>query len=312
VYTQPGEVVEPGVPRSLIGPGYAFDSSGNGGRRAAFARWITSARHPLLARVTANRVWQYHWGAGIVATAENLGASGDRPSHRELLDFLAAWFVESGWSHKALHRLIVTSATYRQVSTYREEAAARDPENRLWWRRSIRRLDAEAIRDSMLAVGGLLDETQGGPYVPTQRASGAVIVDADRPGARRRSVYLQHRRTQQLTMLSTFDAQPIVANCTRRGTSAVPLQSLELLNSRLAVDCAQHFASRLLGSQRDRIENAFLLALGRLPGAEERLAAARFLDRQQAVYGGGEEAAEPVWADFCQMILASNAFLYVE
>jgi hypothetical protein len=232
------------------------------------------------------------------------------------LDFLAAWLVDHGWSQKALHRLITTSATYRQSSTYREELATRDPENRLLWRWSVRRLDAEAIRDSMLAVAGSLERTLGGPYIPTQRVDGMVMLDPAHHGSRRRSVYLQHRRTQPLTMLATFDAQPIISNCTRRSSSAVPLQSLALLNSPFVRDCAQQLAWRVLAGgwggadlEREPIDRAFVLALGRAPTIEERIASQRFLKQQDIVYDGRTDREARVWADFCQMILAANLFL---
>jgi hypothetical protein len=312
VYTQPGPVVEPGVPQALAGSGYAYELSAKADRRLAAAGWITSPRHPLLARVTVNRIWQQHFGAGLVTTSENLGASGEQPSHPELLDFLAAWFVEKGWSRKALHRLIVTSATYCQLSTPRREAIAADPDNRLLWRWSIRRLDAEAIRDSMLAVGGLLDRSRGGAYVPTRTSKGKTVIATGEAGARRRSVYVQHRRTQPLTMLVNFDAHPIISNRTRRSNSTVPLQSLALLNSRFARDCAQQFAAQLPRTAGNRITTAFEMAIGRPPRERERVAAQRFLRRQHEVYSGHEESPDETWTDFCQMILASNVFLYVE
>ena len=312
VYTKPGDAVKPGVPVSIVGEGYAYEMKTPGGRRGALARWITSPRHPLLARVTANRVWQDHFGAGIVRTPENLGNGGLPPSHPALLTWLAARFVEDGWSLKALHRLILTSATYRQASGLRKDPYAADPENRLRWRGSLRRLDAESVRDGMLAVSGLLDRRRGGPYVPTKRWNGTVIVDRKDPGARRRSVYLQHRRTQQLTMLNTFDAPPIISNCTQRTSSTVPLQSLALLNSAFARDCAKGFATRIRKRETDPIRRAFRLAIGRPPTKRERAAAERFLAKQKEIYAGRKDAEARARTDFCQMLLASSAFLYIE
>ena len=196
----------------------------------------------LLARVTVNRIWQHHFGVGLAASTDNLGYSGAAPSHRELLDALAAQFIEQGWSTKALHRQILFSSAYRQTSESHEKGVGIDPDNRLLWRFPLRRLDAESIRDAMLAVAGELDLQPGGPYVPTTRtAEGEVVVDESLPGARRRSLYLQQRRTQVLTMLDLYDAPSIVTNCTRRSRTAMPLQALSALNSSFAVARAQAF-----------------------------------------------------------------------
>jgi hypothetical protein len=322
-HNAPGPEVQPGVPAAFCTPenAYRIDPRPAGrissGRRTAFARWLTSPTNPLLARVMINRIWQHHFGVGIVATSNNLGQSGARPSHPELLDYLAAEFIRSGWSIKAIHRLILKSAVYKQSSALREEAHEIDPENRLLWRYPLRRLDAEAIRDAMLAVAGELDCHMGGPYVPTQRLSeGNVEVDESRPDARRRSVYLQQRRTQVATLLELFDAPAVVSNCTFRNTSTVPLQSLALLNSHFARARAQTFAARLEReagqSTEPRITTSFRLACGRDPGSEERAAAERFLAAQQKLYKEYKDGNDGAWVDYCQMVLASNAFLYVE
>jgi hypothetical protein len=287
------------------------------GRRTAFARWVTSPENPLFARVMVNRIWQHHFGVGLVATSANLGQSGARPSHPELLDYLATEFVHSGWSIKALHRLILKSAVYRQASTIRDDAFAVDPENRLLWHFPLRRLDAEAVRDAMLSVAGQLDLTLYGPYVPTHRLpEGNVEVDEQDPHARRRSVYLQQRRTQVTTLLELFDAPSVVANCTYRPSSTVPLQSLALLNSHFARARAKALAARLereAGADKgQRITLAFRLAWGRDPLPEERATAERFLAVQRPIYAAGPDGDRGAWADFCQMVLASNAFLYVE
>ncbi len=303
VYIQPGDEVPPGVPAFLGGE---FKP---GPRRTALANWITSPANPLFARVTVNRVWQHHFGVGLAATPENLGASGDLPSHPELVDYLAAEFVASGWSLKALHRLVLASATFRQSSAARARELARDPENRLLWRWSLRRLDAESIRDGMLALGGILDPARGGPYVPTKRTEAAVVIDPQAPGARRRSVYLQQRRTQILTFLGTFDAPAIVFNCTRRSSSTVPLQSLALLNSEFSLSCARGFAER---ARKEGVGFAFLAAAGRPPDEVRARQAEEFLRSQREIYAGRKDADARAWTDFAQALLASNAFLYVE
>src|SRR5205807_2652844 len=181
----------------------------------------------------------------------------------------------------------------------------------------LRRLDAEALRDAMLSASGELDPKQGGPYVPTVRSEeGSVIVDEKANGAHRRSVYLQQRRTQVPTLLELFDAPSVVTNCGKRTTSTVPLQSLALLNSDFARARAASFASRLekeAGAEEvKRIALAFRLSCGRLPSAEESSACTHFLATQRTVYTKEKDSEQRVWTDFCQMILAGNAFLYVE
>jgi hypothetical protein len=323
----PGPEVQPGVPAALCTSGNTYRLAPEGrrnadsrrvstGRRSAFARWVASPRNPLFARVLANRVWQHHFGKGIVATADNLGKSGAAPSHPELLDYLAGEFIRRGWSIKALHRLIVNSAVYRQASAPRPGGLRADPDDRLLWRYPLRRLDAEAVRDAMLAVSGELDRRAFGPYVPTRRTEEGSVVEAQADGARRRSVYLQQRRTQVLTMLELFDAPALVTNCTARNTSTVPLQSLALLNSDFARARARTFARRLeaeSGPGADkRVALAFRLAWGRDPTAAERSASRRFVAAQQTLYGKDKDSAGRAWTDFCQMLLAANAFLYVE
>jgi hypothetical protein len=311
------------VPAALCTPtnGYRLETeSPNGtstGRRSALARWITSPDHPLFARVMVNRIWQHHFGAGLVATPDNLGQSGARASHPELLDYLATEFIRAGWSVKAMHRLILRSAVYRQTSAFREDGFQADPDNRLLWRFPLRRLDAEALRDAMLAVAGELDPRLGGPYVPTRRtAGGTVEVDEHHGGARRRSVYLQQRRTQTVTMLELFDTPAMTPSCGIRNPSTVPLQSLALLNSAFARQRARAFASRLdheAGAEAGkRIHLAFRLAASRGPRAPELAAAQRFLETQQTLDAGEKDGPQRAWIDFCQMILASNMFLYVE
>lgn len=325
-HTAPGEEVGPGVPAALstsenayrIEPvtGETADKRGSG-RRLALARWLTLPQHPLLARVFVNRVWQHHFGVGIVETPDNFGVSGAAPSHEALLDWLAAEFVQEGWSIKHLHRLVVQSSTYRQSSAMRTECHAGEPANRLLWRFPLRRLDAEALRDSMLFVAGDLDLRMFGPYVPTQRSGeGLVAADEKHPGARRRSIYLQQRRTQTDSLLDLFDAPALVTTCGQRGSSTIPLQSLALLNSTFSIERAASLAARLSAEAGEndaaRIERAFQIACSRVPAAAELAASEKFLAHQRQTYGDKPDTPARVWADFCQMILASNAFLYVE
>jgi hypothetical protein len=333
-----GVLVEPGFPEVLQpeGVGGAFagtvggaDAAGaSSGRRLALARWLTSAAHPLTARVHVNRIWHHHFGRGIVATAGNFGRSGSPPSHPELLDWLAVDFVEHGWSTKRLHRQIMLSTAYRQASrrpaTGDDGAAAGeriDPDNRLLWRMNMRRLEAEIVRDAILAVSGGLDRSMGGPPVPiTTPADGLSEAKAEPTPTSpfRRSLYLLARRVYPLKFLELFDAPIMAVNCTERVTSATPLQSLALLNSAFVLAEAERMATLVArGGDADapaRIDRAYRLAYCRPPSAGEVARGTAFLTAQAADHvaaGRGPDEAEAL-ADFCQMLLASNEFLHVE
>jgi hypothetical protein len=326
VYRDAGPAVSPGPPAVLADPDNPFvpqsraKSSHSTGRRLAFAQWLTRAGSrpaALLARVTVNRLWQHHFGTGLVPTPENLGYSGAPPSHPALLEYLSYELVRSAWRAKPLHRLIVTSAMYRQSNRPTPDALRVDPDNRLLSRYPSRRLDAEAIRDAMLSTTGELDGRMGGRYIATQvNATAEVIIDETAEGPHRRSVYLQQRRTQTLSLLDVFDAPSIVTNCTRRTTSTMPLQSLSLLNSEFVVQRAAALARRTAEAARpsptSRLDLAFRLALGRAPDEAERASALRFLAEQPGQYTGQADANERAWTDLCQMLLASNAFLFLE
>jgi hypothetical protein len=323
-YSTPGPVVEPGAPAVLSDPENTLTVEPTGspttGRRLAFARWLTkpgSRASALLARVLVNRIWQDHFGTGLVATPENFGFAGAEPSHPELLEYLACELVEGGWRQKPIHRLILNSRAYRRSSAPRPDLDRVDPGTRLLGRFPLRRLDAEAIRDAMLAASGELDERPGGPAVQTNRdESGEVVVAEDAEGSRRRSVYIQQRRTQMLSMLDVFDAPSIVTNCLVRQPSTIPLQSLSLLNSSFAAARGRGLADRLMreaGTDPEaRVRLAFQIVAGRPPGDAELAAANAFLAEQPGRYPEAPGAEAPVWADFCQMLLATNAFLYVE
>jgi len=321
LHNVPAAEVQPGVPAALD-PRDRFRVDGrppgqiSSGRRLAFARWVTAPENPLFARVMVNRVWQHHFGAGLVATPDNLGQSGEKPSHPELLDYLATEFVRGGWSVKNLHRLILCSAAYRQTTAWRADGFAADEDNRLLWRYPLRRMDAESLRDAMLAVSGELDERPGGKYVPTKRGNdGSVSVDEATAGAHRRSVYLQQRRTQVATLLELFDAPVISTTCSLRNTATVPLQSLALLNSDFARARARAFAGRLQqeagAGDDERLTFVYDIACGRQPRADERAACHRFLATRRAL-PADSDGERQTWTDLCQMLFASNAFLYVE
>jgi len=335
-HASPGDKVEPGPFAAIADAGNPldirppFDGATSSGRRLAWAQWLTrpgSRAAALVARVQVNRIWQHHFGAGLVATPENLGTSGSPPSHPQLMDYLAGRLIGSGWSIKEMHRELMTSTAYRQASSLPSGDAGKratefDPQNRLLWRFNLQRLDAEALRDAVLATSGQLDESLGGPYVRTTRnESGEVVLDAAAGGATRRAIYLQQRRTQTLSFLNVFDTPTIVFNCVQRPVSTMPLQSLSLMNSEFMVTAAAKFAERISAEApadpSERVRRAFLLATGREPAPEELQAAVGFVIEQQSLHGqtaevAPAEAERRSWSDFCQMLLASSPFLYVE
>ncbi len=320
-YRALGKEVSAGVPGALSAAERLYEVTGKNertsGRRTALAAWLSDSRNPIVSRVTVNRIWQQHFGRGIVATADNFGYTGSPPTNPELLDHLALEFMNNGWSIKALNRLILNSATYRQSSATSEAVRQIDPEN-LWLARfPLLRLDAESIRDSMLRASGELDLHVGGPYVPTKRTeTGEVVVAGNAAGGLRRSIYLQRRRTQSDTMLDVFDAPQVTTNCTRRNASTIALQSLSLLNSEFVIGRAEAMAARLTRQVGDDdaslVREAFLLALGRSATATELAAAETFYAAQPAAYPDAADAKHRARRDLCQMLLASNAFLYVE
>ncbi|MBI1916972.1 MAG: PSD1 domain-containing protein [Planctomycetes bacterium] len=275
-YTQPGATVTPDVPQCL-------PPLPRGARtRLELARWLVSPQQPLTPRVTVNRIWQQFFGRGLVETENDFGTQGARPTHPELLDWLATEFVRQGWRLKALHRLIVGSATYRQASHRRADLERIDPENRLLARQSRLRLEAEVIRDAVLATSGLLSTKIGGPSVFPFQHDGIMLNRATpapwivSPGADRfrRGMYTHYWRLTPHPQLQTFDAPDTLTACTRRRPSNTPLQALTLLNDPTFVECAESLARRLIGNgpgtDNDRIDRAFRLCLGRTPVALER------------------------------------------
>lgn len=213
------------------------------GRRLAWAKWLTSGQHPLLGRVLANRIWMHHFGRGIVSTPSEFGKLGELPTHPELLDWLASEFASNGWSLKKLHKTIMLSSVYQQSSHRTPEQDAVDSDNRLYGRMSVKRLEAEAIRDRLLTVSGVLDRTPFGPPVAiAPDDAGQIVVTNDVP---RRSVYLQARRTQPVAMLTAFDAPVMDVNCERRPSSTVAGQSLMLMNSQQVLKSARQLADRI-------------------------------------------------------------------
>ena len=299
-YRRPGVPVEPAAPRAL--PALPEGKPD----RLALGRWLVSRDNPLTARVIVNRVWQQYFGTGLVSTPEDFGTRGERPSHPDLLDWLAVEFMDSGWDLKALHRTIVTSATYRQSSNLRPELEQRDPNNRLLARQSRLRLPAESIRDATLAAAGLLDRRIGGPsvrpYLPegaTEIGFGDFVKWPQSSGADRyrRGLYIFRQRTLPYPQLETFDAPDTVQVACKRERSTTPLQALTLLNDPVFVEAARELAERVHAEVGDSIPEslrlAFRLCLAREPSQSEFEVLLRNHERQRRnLSEGAKPAAE--------------------
>jgi cytochrome c553 len=274
-------------------------------RRSRLASWMTDAEHGaghLAARVIVNRLWQHHFGRGLVATPNDFGASGERPSHAALLDWLAGDLVGNGWRLKRLHKLIMTSGVYLQSADFDEARAKIDRENVYLWRHVPRRLEAEAIRDSMLAVSGQLDSTMFGPGT----------LD---PNMRRRSVYFFIKRSQLIPVMMLFDWPEHLVSIGQRASTTIAPQALAFMNSPQGRRYAEAFAGRLSSASDEAfVPAAYRLAFGRQPGAQEIELANRFLAKQSAAHAAGGRGDGPQMArvDFCQALMSMNEFVYVE
>ena len=310
--TSPGEAIAPGgvagLAQSRPDFGLSVDA-GDADRRRKLAEWIASEQNPLFARTIVNRLWHYHFGRGLVETTSDLGFSGGEPSHRDLLDWLAAELIARKWRLKEIHRLIVTSATYQQASQLRADCLAIDADNRLLWRYSPHRLEAEAVRDATLVLAGQFNPKMGGPSVmdfrPFVYKTTQYYEPLDPVGHEfnRRSIYRMWARGGKNPLLDTFDCPDPSTATPRRGATTTPLQALSLMNSSFTLRMADHFAERL---QKDRpqaasaqVRRAFSLAYGREPGAEELRVSREFVERH------GLPA-------LCRVLLNANGFLYVD
>ncbi len=309
-----GEVVPRRFLEAVAGPDQPAPGRGSG--RLELARRMVDPTNPLTARVMVNRIWKHHFGEGIVRTTDDFGAMGEPPSHPDLLDWLASRFIAEGWSIKAMHRLMVTSSTYRMRSLPVAGAERVDPTNRLLHRMNVRRLEAEAIRDALLAVSGRLDRTMYGPGVPVHLT---VFMDGrGRPetsgpldGDGRRSLYLNVRRNFLNPMLLAFDYPAPSATMGRRNVSNVPAQALTLLNDPFVVGQARLWAERSLAepaSPRDRIARLYLSAFGRPPTGREAVAGISFLAAQ-----ADRRLDDPrAWADLCHVLINVKEFIYID
>jgi hypothetical protein len=303
---QPGDEVQPSAP-ARIRPRFDVKAGATEAqRRLALADWLAHADNPLPARVMVNRVWHWHFGQGLMRTPSDFGFNGDRPSHPQLLDWLAKEYQANGWRLKPLHRLIVLSNTYRQASRLDAKAAARDASNRLLWRYPPRRLEAEAIRDTMLQVSGALNRRMGGPGYHLWDYSGYVIVFKPKTalGAEefRRMIYQFKPRLQQDGTFGVFDCPDATTTMPRRNRSTTALQALNLLNDPFVLDQSERFAARLRREVGDepaaRIRRAFQLAFGREPSTLEASAAKKLVQAHGA-------------ALFCRALFNANEFVFV-
>jgi hypothetical protein len=302
-YREKGVAVNPDTPAVLP----ALGEQGKGADRLALARWLVAPGNPLTARVAVNRFWQELFGRGLVRTSDDFGSQGDKPTHPELLDWLASEFQAHGWSVKEFYRLAVTSATYRQSSDTRPELKDKDPDNALLARQTRIRLTAEQIRDAALAASGLLDTRVGGPSVRPPQPAGLDALgyggnvkwkESEGPDRYRRGLYIFFQRTVPYPELITFDAPDSTVTCTRRRRSNTSLQALNLLNDPVFFEAAQGLALRLIedgqGGTAERIDQAFLLTLGRKPSTAERQRIQKFYYARSAALSEKQESATAI------------------
>jgi hypothetical protein len=307
----PAEPVTPGGIASLRGVAADFslpDGTDDAARRRALADWIASPDNPLFARVIVNRDWQFHFGAGLVEAPSDFGFNGGQPSHPELLDWLATRFLRDGQGLKSLHRLIVTSAAYRQSSRFNADAARIDAQNRLLWRMSPRRVDAEGLRDAILAVSGELNDELGGPGFRdfetfVRNTQFYTMLDPVGPAYQRRTIYRTWVRSARSSLLDAFDCPDPSTKTPQRAMTVTPLQALSLLNNSFVLRMSERFAERLTiecGNDAARqVATAFDLAYGRAPTSEETSESIEFITRHGL-------------PEFCRVLFNSNEFLHVD
>lgn len=313
----PGKFVPRRFPTVLAGNQPALSAKHSG--RLELAQWLTRPEHPLTSRVMVNRVWRWHFGQGLVRSTDNFGVLGDRPTHPALLDWLAHRFVESGWSLKELHRLIMLSSTYQMGTAHDTKAAEIDPENRLLWRMNVRRLEAEAIRDAILAASGLLDRTPGGSMLHVANREflfDHTSKDKTKYDSRRRSLYLPVIRNNLYDVFQLFDATDATVASGDRATTTVATQALFWLNSELLTQASAHLAGELLAEKRlddaGRIDLLHRRAYGRLAlPAEVARGTAALAEFQDSVAEAGtkEQHRLRAWSLYCHVILAANEFV---
>jgi hypothetical protein len=324
-YLTPGALVRAALPSALVTERTSFEvappwpGSTSTGRRLAFARWLVDPQNPLTARVMVNRLWKNHFGHGMVSTLGNFGKMGDRPSHPELLDWLATEFIRQGWSMKAMHRLIMRSSTYRQSSVVTAQDEQLDPSNRLLSRMPMRRLEAEELRDTLLLAAGQLNGTRYGPPEPVSvRGDGLVL------SGKRRSVYIQQLRKQPASLLEAFDLPAMNPNCLQRTDSLVAPQALHLLNDAAIREMAREFAVRIIRAVGDhprlQVEKLYWIALSRPPTHEESELCLHSLSALTETVAldslplgqSKAENSQKALATLCHTLMNSASFLYID
>lgn len=339
-YDNYGDEVQPGF-LTIIEPAdakvVACQNGLSTGRRTALAKWLTDPKNPLVARVMVNRLWHYHFGKGIVGTPSDFGKMRETETHSELLDWLAATFIEQGWSIKKMHRLLLLSNSYQQAATFNPEAAKIDPDNLLLWRFRRQRLSGEEVRDAMLAISGKLDLQMGGPGVfpeiPKEMdVRGGWKRNESESARNRRSIYVFVRRNSRYPMFQAFDMPDTHESCARRSATTTAPQALNLLNDNVVLNAAQAFAGRILNASGDdskaQIVLAYQLAFARKPDTEEVKSSLAFLQKQEklitARIAAWQDIALPpncppkidparaaALVDFCHALFNSNEFIYV-
>ena len=306
-----GETAPKQFPTVLAGESQPPISKGSG--RLEFAKWLASPANPLTARVFVNRLWQWHFGEGLVRTPNNWGLMGDKPTHPELLDYLAQRFVDGGWSIKAMHRAIMLSSVYQMSSQSAQPVRDADPANLLWSRFNRTRMTVEQMRDGILALSGNLDLTLGGSLTPHGPAvRGRPPLDLDE--LKRRTLYIPVRRGSIPVLLTTFDYGDATTAGDGRSRTNVAPQTLFMINSRFVVERSKEFAKRLLDdaalSDKERIERAYLMALTRRPEADEIDSALTYIGNLEKQLGK-PDAHLIAWQSLCHVLMATNEFLYL-
>lgn len=315
-----GDIAPRHAPAVLRGPQVPQFTDAESGRRQ-LAEWLIDPQHPLTSRVFVNRVWRWHFGKGLARTTDNLGLLGEAPSHPELLDWLARQFIQDGWSIKSLHRILLNSSAYQQDSTHTAETAARDPENRLFARADIRRLEAEAVRDSLLAVSGQLDGTVGGSLLKLKNRAyffDHTSKDLTTYDSNRRSLYLPIVRNNVFDLFQLLDfPDPTVSSSDRAATVVAP-QALLMLNSDFVMQSAANLADRVLKNSNDddrRLLLLYVTVYGREPSTEELQGDVAFLRDVTQVQNDEHDTDKRrrhAWVALCHTALAANEFLYVK
>jgi hypothetical protein len=307
-----GEPAPKQFPTVLAGESQQPVSKGSG--RLELAKWLASPEHPLTARVFVNRMWQWHFGEGLVRTPNNWGKMGEKPTHPELLDFLAKRFMDSGWSIKAMHRTIMLSSVYQMSSQAGARVREADPSNLLWSRFNRVRMSVEQIRDGILALSGNLDLGLGGSLLPTGPPAKGRRQQLDLDELKRRTMYIPVRRGSIPVLLTTFDYGDATTTGDGRSRTNVAPQALFMMNSRFVVERSKEFAKRLLDdaalSDAQRIERAYMMALTRRPEPDEVDSALTYLGNIEKQLGN-PDAHLAAWQSLCQILIATNEFLYL-